>query len=176
MGSSLFSQVAIEKEFTGNPSVILEFNDTRDAAKTSGNPLDVTAIGGDNKTLILPIVSTIASGTEQGTIWFDAADDIIKYQSATGAVAMTSPGTDVMSPLTIDNTLTDQNGGTIIGAQSSTAPGVLVLESSDKAMVLPVVNGVLSVTDPEAGSIVYDKVEKAIAVYTGKEWFFWGNY
>ena len=42
-------------------------------------------------------------------------------------------------------------------------------------MVLPVVNGVAAVVNPEAGSLVYDKQEKAIAVFNGVEWFFWGD-
>ncbi len=174
--SAAHAQVAIEKEYTGNPSVLLEFNDQRLEAKTSGST--TVGVNGDNKTLILPIVSTIDGGSSEGTLWFDAADDKIKYKSASAVVEMTATGSDESSPITLDDNLSEDamTNGTIMGADSSTAPGVLVLESTDKAMVLPVVAGVAAVVNPEPGSIVYDRVEKAIAVYNGDAWYFWGDY
>lgn len=167
---ALKAQVSIEKDFTGNPSVILEFNDTRDAARTADGTVEVNGL---NKTLILPIVSEINPASSEGTIWFDANDDIIKYKSATSIVDMSDVGIDVSSP-GVNEISTSQ--GVIIGEESSFAPGVLVLEATDKAMVLPVVNSVAAVVNPEAGSMVYDKQEKAIAVFNGVEWFFWGDY
>lgn len=168
--AALTAQVSIEKDFTGNPNVILEFNDRRDAAKTANG---TTAINGENKTLILPIVSEINSASSEGTIWFDANDNIIKYKSATGIINMTDAGSDESTP---DFAEIATPNGTIVGAESTTAPGVLVLEATDKAMVLPVVNGVAAVVNPEPGSMVYDNQEKAIAVFNGVEWFFWGDY
>ncbi|MDO5656517.1 MAG: hypothetical protein Q4G27_10295 [Flavobacteriaceae bacterium] len=168
---TLSAQVAIEKDYTGNPSVLLEFNDTRDAAKTATDGV-TEAIAGKNKTLILPIVETI-NANEDGTIWFDAADNIIKYKSPAGTVNMTEAGSDVVSPAFAE-IATPQ--GTIIGEETSTANGVLVLEANDKAMVLPVVDGIASVINPEPGSMVYDKQEKAIAIFNGDVWYFWGNY
>lgn len=169
--TALTAQVSIEKDFTGNSSVIMEFNDTREAAKTATG---TTAINGVNKTLILPIVNEINAASVNGTIWFDATDDKIKYKkSSTEIIEMTGVGSDENSPLVTEIATTQ---GTIVGASASDAPGVLILEATDKAMVLPVVNGVAAVVNPEPGSMVYDNQEKAIAVFNGVEWFFWGDY
>ncbi|MDG4946004.1 hypothetical protein NMK71_06225 [Weeksellaceae bacterium KMM 9713] len=164
---ALSAQVSIEKDFTGNSSVLMEFNDTRESAKTSTS---TTSIGGENKTLILPILSELNAGTSQGTIWFDATDDIIKYKSASATINMTEAGSDVNSPNLAEIATLN---GTIVGAESSTAAGVLVLEATDKAMVLPVVDGVAAVVNPEPGSLVYDKRQKSIAVFNGAVWSFW---
>ncbi len=170
------AQVGIEKEYTGNPSVLLEFNDTRLAAKTAG--AGTISVNGDNKTLILPIVSTINASSAEGTLWMDATDDKIKYKSATAVVELTDTGSDVSSPATLDSSLSEIAfpNGTILGANSSSAPGVLVLESTTKAMVLPVVENVISIASPEPGSMVYDRTEKAIALFNGKTWNFLGDY
>ncbi len=170
------AQVAIEKDYSGNPSVLLEFNDTRLAAKTAG--AGTISVSGDNKTLILPVVSNINAGSQEGTLWFDANDDKIKYKSATAVVEITDSGSDESSPKSLDPTLNEiaAEQGTILGANSSSAPGILVLESTTKAMVLPVVEGVAQVINPEPGSIVYDRIEKAVALYNGITWTFLGDY
>ncbi|MFB9078942.1 hypothetical protein ACFFLS_10415 [Flavobacterium procerum] len=64
--------------------------------------------------------------------------------------------------------------GTVIGAQSSDVDGVLVLESSNKALILPkVVSPHLNIIKPMAGTICYDTVKKLLCVYNGTEWTFW---
>lgn len=166
------AQVAIEKDFTGNPSVLLEFNDQRQAAKTGSS--STVQVKGENKALILPVVETINSNSEDGTIWFDASEHKIKLRKEGNNIDMTPVGdTNVASP-----SLSEKNNetGVIIGAKTSTAPGVLVLESQDKAMVLPNVDSVTAVINPEPGAMVYDRNEKAIAVFNGEHWYFWGKY
>ena len=63
----------------------------------------------------------------------------------------------------------------IIGAQTSVADGVLVLESNTKAMILPTVLDVQLIPSPSPGMMVY--VNKAgakrLAVYNGRKWSFW---
>lgn len=74
----------------------------------------------------------------------------------------------------IPNTSFEQGGGVIIGAASSSAQGVLVLESANKALVLPKVNDpVANMKSPVAGTICYDTVSKTIAVFDGVTWNFW---
>ncbi|MDG4946008.1 hypothetical protein NMK71_06245 [Weeksellaceae bacterium KMM 9713] len=172
---TLNAQVSIDKDFTGNSSVILEFNDRREAAKTANG---TQSIDGDNKTLILPVVSEIHPDSDEGTLWFDATDDKIKYKSANSVVSMTVAGINVSSPadeLGVSEGLESSNAGVIVGAESSNAPGVLVLESKDKAMVLPVVDAVGEIVNPTPGSIVYDKAQKSLAVFNGIVWTFWGE-
>lgn len=164
------TKVSIEKDDTGNPSVLLEFNDRREAAKTAGS--STVNVNGVNKSLILPVVEDINENSVPGTIWLDANDDIIKYKkSASETVNMTLPSdTDVVAPTGSESTT---EKGVIIGAESSTAKGVLVLESTTQAMVLPHVDSVADVINPEPGSMVYAKDEKGIALFNGERWTFW---
>ncbi len=175
-GEIVNAQVAIGKEYTGNPSVILEFNDTRNNAKNSNGETTVS-INGDNKSLILPVVSSLNADTGEGAIWFDAVEDKVKYRTQTGDVDMTSTSSiDISSPLAENNELQDLGSGTIIGAETSQAKGILILESNSQAMVLPVVTGLVNVKNPEPGSLVYDRLEKSIAVFNGSTWTYWGDY
>ena len=62
-----------------------------------------------------------------------------------------------------------------IDPQNPVVKGALVLESSSKAMVLPIVEDVNNIPNPSPGMIVYVKKENAkrLAVYNGKYWSFW---
>ncbi|MDG4947015.1 hypothetical protein NMK71_11390 [Weeksellaceae bacterium KMM 9713] len=164
---AMSAQVAIEKDVMSSSSVILEFNDTR-----VGNS------NGVNKALILPVVSTINSNSVAGTIWFDAAANKIQHFKMNGVdkqvVDMSAAGSDESTP-SFDEEANISNG-TIIGEETpNTPPGVLVLEANDKAMVLPVVDGVRAVINPEPGSMVYDRSTKSVAVFNGEVWSFWGK-
>jgi hypothetical protein len=63
----------------------------------------------------------------------------------------------------------------IIGAPTSAADGVLVLESTTKAMVLPTVADVQNIPSPSPGMMVYvNKLgSKRFAVFNGSRWSFW---
>jgi hypothetical protein len=64
----------------------------------------------------------------------------------------------------------------VIGSTNTSKVGVLVLESSDKALLLPKVSDVATnLVNPEAGTIVYDTLRKKLAVYNGLTWAFWGE-
>ena len=65
---------------------------------------------------------------------------------------------------------------TIIGAStSSVTDGVLVLESTTKAMVLPQVDDVNNIPSPSPGMIVFVRKEgsERLAVFNGSTWSFW---
>ena len=68
-----------------------------------------------------------------------------------------------------------ETGKSIIGASSSPADGVLVLESSNKAMVLPIVNDTNQIINPSPGMMVYlNKTgAKRLAIFNGTIWSFW---
>ena len=52
--------------------------------------------------------------------------------------------------------------------------GILVLESTDKAMVLPRVNDVVNdIISPYPGLMCYDITSKTIAFFDGKVWNYW---
>lgn len=61
-----------------------------------------------------------------------------------------------------------------MGAKESAADGVLVLESTNRALVLPhVTNPHLTVKSPYPGMMCYDTVKKAVAVFDGTVWNYW---
>lgn len=54
-----------------------------------------------------------------------------------------------------------------------TPTGILVLNSDQKALILPQVNDIRELPSPKAGTICYDMSRKSIAVYNGTVWSFW---
>ena len=184
-----FAQVAIGKASisnipattTPNTSISLEFGDY---------------VAGQGKGIIVPWVTSAAAvtGAEQGTVVFDTADKIMKYRKADGSwfnltknETTTVDGqanydtTGYIAPAKLD--LQDTNNGVTltdkptakaaIGTPTDT-PGILVLEESNKAMVLPKVPSPhLNIINPEPGMMVYDTTTKQLAVFNGKVWSFW---
>ena len=68
---------------------------------------------------------------------------------------------------------TDTNG-VIIGADTSDAPGVLVLESATKAMILPKGNNpAANIPNPIIGTICFDTASNSFAIFDGQFWNFW---
>ncbi|UTX50046.1 hypothetical protein [Chryseobacterium sp. MA9] len=156
------SQVAIGKESTTNTSVSLEFSSA------------------ENRGFILPYIENKSGVTSEGTVIYDTTDHKVKYlknnsqwvnlseddgTSATIGVAdLSIQGADKQEKITAK---------TSIGIPSSTA-GILVLEATDKAMILPKVGSPhLNIINPAAGLMVYDTTKRQLAVYNGKVWTFW---
>lgn len=132
--------------------------------------LDFSA--GTTNGIILPRVTDTETmnATVPGTLVFDSTSSRVKYFNGSwadlsdkqGASPTLLPGNDITTT------------GVIIGASSSSATGVLVLESDTRALILPkVIDPVANVKSPVAGMICYDPVTKMICVYNGTEWFFW---
>lgn len=139
-----------------------------------------------NKGIALPVVRTKPTTPVEGTLILDASASstsarIKYYNGVTGDGWVDLSGTDG----DVTNFLTNQptavqtpevaNSKAIIGANTSTADGVLVLESANKAMVLPQVADVNDIPSPTAGMMVF--VNKAgtkrLAVFNGSVWSFW---
>jgi hypothetical protein len=154
------SQLVIGKEEATNEHISLEFADT------------------ENRGMILPYVTDKSEITTEGSLIFDATDHKIKvligpnqwfdmttYEA--GAVDLSIQGPDKINQL---------EAKTMIGDDVATdvADGILVLSDSDKAMVLPQVeNPHLTIENPSAGLIVFDKISKQLAVFNGVVWSFW---
>lgn len=153
---------------------------------------------GQNKGIILPYTRTIPSGTglKGGTMILDATDATkakVKFYGPGNANASSNGWVDlsygheanIISPIDYmtvqplstgsNAVLEDINGKTIIGAASSDADGVLVLESNSKAMVLPIVAATNDVPNPAPGMMVYVNKTgaKRLAVYNGSGWTYW---
>ncbi len=140
-----------------------------------------------NKGIIVPYVRTlpVASAQNRGTILLDASDATkarFKFSTETDWVDLSGQDADVSAvlltqPVASASTVA-ASAKTIIGATSSTADGVLVLESNTKAMVLPTVTDVQNIPKPSPGMMVYvTGVEptfiKRLAVFNGSKWSYW---
>ncbi len=128
---------------------------------------------GTTKGIILPIVETLpaASSTLNGTFLMDKNDSKIKMCENSVWVDLSDTGSTASVNF---NTSNDVGVGAIIGASTTTTPGDLVLESSDKALILPkVTDPHINVKSPIAGMMVYDLTSKSLAVYDGLKWNYW---
>ncbi|WP_312765644.1 hypothetical protein [Epilithonimonas sp.] len=147
---------------------------------------------GQNKGIILPYVRTVPSGSGlvEGTLILDATDATkakIKYyngvtstESPDGWIDLSNGNTaDISAAINIQPTSAvvaeEPSAKVIIGADTTSAEGVLVLESDTKAMVLPMVNNTDDVPDPAPGMLVYINKSgaKRLALFNGEGWTFW---
>lgn len=151
----IFSQISIGKAFVDGDG-ILDFE----------NP----AKGG----LILPSVTSLPTGNAatNGTIIYDYTNGLVKIRQNNVWENLTPKhGDNSMINL---NASTETGNGVIIGANSSSADGVLVLESQTKALILPKVDRPhLNLVNPYPGTMCYDTYNKALAVFDGSKWYFY---
>ena len=171
------AQVSIGgKQLVEGNSTILDFNSTFDGKKAT----DATA----NNTfgIILPSVASEPVITVQnqdvqsannGTFVFDKSTKKVKMFENNKWRDLSETGGDsrIVSNNSDD---TSQNQGAIIGSATSSAKGVLVLESADKAMILPRIDKPhTSVKNPYAGMMCFDTASKTLAVFDGTNWNYW---
>ncbi len=147
---------------TNKTSVLLEFSKT------------------ENKGIVLPYITNLAATTHTpGTIALDATTPTgakVVYLKDTNVWFDLSSGQvgDVTNALTIQTPETEKpKARVIIGSETTSAEGVLVLESTNKAMVLPMITKTDDIVDPAPGMMAYIKGDKLLAVYNGKVWTFW---
>ena len=146
------AQISIGKATPENSSVLLDF-------------------GTDPKGIILPTVEDAPTATE-GTFVVNSTSGSVQVLDGTGWKNLTKEGELEVHAFTNDGT--DVGEGVILGATTSDKPGVLVLESTTQALVLPkVANPHLTILNPIAGTMVYDTVGDVIAVYDGTNWNYW---
>ncbi|UWX61145.1 hypothetical protein N0B40_02465 [Chryseobacterium oranimense] len=156
VSSAFNAQVAIGKDTIEGKDTILDFSNSPD----------------NTKGLILPATKGLPAGSPaNGTFIFDTSDDKVKVYENNGWKALSDTGNST----TIKANDSNENGaGVVIGEKEGSADGVLVLESQDKAMILPKISSPhLSVKDPYPGMICYDTASKTFAVFDGTVWNFW---
>ncbi|RXM53793.1 MULTISPECIES: hypothetical protein [unclassified Chryseobacterium] len=123
--------------------------------------------------IMLPIVETLPNDAVAGTILMDKNDKIVKMKDSSAWVELSDAGS--INNATF-NTSTEVPGPNrvIIGNSTTNAPGVLVLESTDKALILPkIADPHINVKSPYPGMICYDTVSKTMAVFDGLKWSYW---
>lgn len=148
------AQTAVGKQTVSSPSVLLDFG------------------SGTTRGIILPAVESIPAAPANGTFLFDRNDSIVKMFENGVWVQLSSTGDDG-SIVPYTGTV-DTGKQTVMGAQTTAVDGVLVLESSDKAMVLPhIANPHIAVKSPYPGMMCYDTYSKSVAVFDGAVWNYW---
>lgn len=128
---------------------------------------------GTTNGILLPIVETLpaASAAQNGTFLMDKNDLKIKMCENATWVELSDAGSITSVAF---NTSAEVGDGVIIGATSSTVDGILVLESTNKALILPhVASPETNVKSPHAGMLVYDSTSKSVAVFDGLKWSYW---
>lgn len=128
---------------------------------------------GQNKGIVLPMVEALPTGAaaSNGTFLIDKTDGRVKVRQ--NGIWLNLTGTSSLSSYSV-NPSADTFDGVIIGATSSSASGVLVLESTNKALMLPkVVSPHINIKSPYPGLICYDTVKNAIAIFNGEAWYYW---
>ncbi|MDM1042743.1 MULTISPECIES: hypothetical protein [Empedobacter] len=152
------------KETVEGTATLVDFNNT------PGNfrGIILSAVENNSKAL----ASTASENN--GTFLYDNSDSKVKmYEN--GTWVNLSPAGD--NTAIIVNTSADkssENQGVIIGKSTSNAKGILVLESADKAIILPrIANPDTTVKSPYPGMICYDTISKSLAVFNGIVWNYW---
>lgn len=128
---------------------------------------------GQNKGIVLPMVESLPTGSAatNGTFLIDKTDGKVKVRQNGVWLNLTSSSN--LSSYSV-NPSADISDGVIIGATSSSASGVLVLESTNKALMLPkVASPHLNIKSPYPGLMCYDTVKNSIAVFNGEGWYYW---
>ena len=135
---------------------------------------------GTGKGLILPWVETAASTDADGTLIFDTTDNKVKAR-INGAWVDLSENSGTLNTAKANKVSqhllkTENDNNIILGSTTPSANGVLVLESTDKALILPkMASPHLNMVDPEPGTIVYDTDANLMCVFNGEEWTFCGE-
>lgn len=156
-----------------------------DATGTAANKTSVLLefANSNDKGIILPYVRTLSA--VEGSIVLDATDATkarVKYYNGNtnpgtnGWVDLSGQDFNITTQLSAQPIITeDVAAKAIIGEIPSSADGVLVLESTTKAMVLPMVSDVNNIPTPSPGMMVYINKTgaKRLAVYNGNKWSFW---
>lgn len=154
--NTFFAQVAIGKQTVDGNCTVLDFDN----------------VSGNTKGLILPATSGLPSGSlENGTFIFDVTDNKVKMYENDAWKSLSDAGN---SSAVIANNSAESGKGVIMGEAASSANGVLVLESQNKAMILPQIAAPhLNVKNPYPGMMCYDTVSKTLAVFDGSVWNYW---
>lgn len=162
---SIHAQIAIGVDEVSSESVSLEF-------------------GNENRGLLLPWVDSEAAVTNvvNGTMVFDSSDKRVKVKYNSGWADLSGQNGTTVNPITsvdgmdIQSILIENVDAKVsIGEPATPAvEGILVLEDSNKAMVLPkVASPHLNILNPTAGLMVFDPFKRQLAVFNGEVWTYW---
>lgn len=173
-GNLVHAQVSIGKKSLSGSSSILEFSGmTQTFAPEDTETANVKGIMLP-AVVVTPVFASVTPSTnhpQNGTFLFDKQISTVRMFENGNWIDMTDPGN---SSAAIPVTGIETGSGVIIGASSSSAKGALVLEASNKAMILPhIKNPHLTVKSPYPGMMCFDTVSRSVAVFDGNKWSYW---
>lgn len=153
--SFTLAQISIGKSSISSDSVLLEFGDS------------------ENRGLGLPSINSLNNNIipSEGTMIFDLSDLKVKFYNNNSWIDLSVlSGIQNSIPQIIEN----ESAQIILDSEDSNAQGVLILESSNKALVLPkVILPHKNIINPSPGIIVYDPLADILAVFNGEKWSYW---
>lgn len=167
------AQVAIGKTDISGNSSLLEFAGNSgdlpaNTETTNFRGIIVPAV------TVSPVFATVNPATnnpQNGTFLFDRQLQMMRMYENGNWINLSEQGSSAsMVPVSG----TEQGAGVIIGAATSNATGALVLESPNKALILPhIKNPHTTVKNPYQGMMCYDTFSNSVAFYDGKNWNYW---
>lgn len=160
VAGTAFGQVALGKESIEGNSTLLDFDNSTSNIKG----------------IILPAVQNTPSGLNEnnnGTFLYDRTLQQVRMYENNDWIDLTDPGNS--STVQVNTSIENNQGqGVIIGSNTSSAKGILILESIDKALILPKINRPHeNVKSPYPGMMCYDVESKSLAVFDGINWSYW---
>ena len=130
--------------------------------------------GNENKGILLPAVDSESAVNQAvpGTLIFDALDKKVKLRLSNSwkDMSIVSNGKMYPTPAFISEA---KAAKVTIGSTVSSTAGILVLEDTNKAMILPTVKTYADIINPSAGMMVYLSGVNQVAFYNGSVWTFW---
>ena len=158
------AQVAIGKSAVNGNSAILDF----DSTSANSNGIILPAIADKNTAL------TATASNNNATFIFDKSDSKVKMYQNNAWVDLSDAAGDGTAVTSLTNSSAESGKGVVIGAATSNAVGVLILESTNKALILPQINNpATTVKSPFPGMMCYDTASLSLAVYDGVRWNYW---
>lgn len=157
------AQVAIGKAEISSDFVSLEFGNE------VGNPQK-------QKGLLLPWVNEAGEldAPHPGTLVFDTKDKKIKYYKGGNIPSwkdLTYNSNGQVDTSAQDDLESISTAKVSIGIPKDTS-GILVLEDTNKAMILPLIDSYESIINPSPGMIAYDLQNDLLCVFNGTDWTF----
>ena len=142
-------------------SVLIEFDDSAE----------------NSKGLILPMVISKDPLSVDGTLLYDAEDFKFKVKQDGQWIDMNEVKPNWRPVLELTNMRDVVGAGVTISDETITnenSVGVLVLSSTNKAMVLPKIKSPdIKVVNPYVGMICYDTDSEMLAMFDGAVWNYW---
>lgn len=130
-----------------------------------------------NRGIILPWNSQDVMSPVNGTFILNANTKSVKAYNngvwldlSNGAAKTNSIDSSLQKSPYLEN----PNAKVVIGELSTAPDGILVLESTNKAMVLPYVSSPeKNIGNPAPGLMVFDPTTEMVCVFNGTEWSYW---